>query len=665
MVTPERTHLIKPTAYEVGDFVGNIGSFQPIAVDIETPRARDKKGKLTGEAYMGCIGIAVSPTLSMTVPTTREYWPDPAEYTAVRKTVGYLLLRADVIMHNGLGFDYVWLVREGMPVNHFRWDTRYMHACLYPRLQHDLAFVGTTLTLQPYWKDEAKDPDEIAKYATNSEALWTYCGIDCCVTFECWQVMHAELERRGLLTHYLERYGLLFPPLLSMALMGIPTDETRRAAMHDQINDNVGKAAYAMELAVGKGIISKAGIGTNAIRYVLYGPKGLPEKHREKNTLKLSTTLNTYDLPLAYKTRKGKGGDTRTVTADEVTVRKLLLKHSELREFGEGYLGFQRASAMRKQMVEGKSDPDGRMRCTWGFTETLRLTSATNPFGTGDNLQNRDRELRDHFVPLPGHVLLSLDMSQIENRIQLMLTRDPRMIQMARTPPWELDMHGLNAAVVTGKSIADVDEVDRYLGKQTNHAVMRGMGAQTMQELLLKAGFVRTVPECTENIRRYMNQYAALEDYFRDIRVQIATHRRLASTWGDIITFYKYRGDSFDQDVFGAGYSWPPQVEGSGIINEYGVKPFFYHIGPHTERLVVLLLQVHDELLFSLSEQDAHGFSQIMQRELERPRVYYGNAMTVPVGFALGRTWGTMRKWKKLPPKEEFVCDPDTHEELP
>ena len=39
-------------------------------------------------------------------------------------------------------------------------------------------------TREPYWKDEAKDPDEARKYTSDMAAFYTYNGKDCCVTKE-------------------------------------------------------------------------------------------------------------------------------------------------------------------------------------------------------------------------------------------------------------------------------------------------------------------------------------------------------------------------------------------------------------------------------------------------------------------------------------------------
>jgi len=281
---------------------------------------------------------------------------------------------------------------------------------------------------------------------------------------------------------------------------------------------------------------------------------------------------------------------------------------------------------------------------------STRLSSSENPMGTGDNMQNRDRALRDIFVPDPGCVFLKLDMSQIENRIELMLTRDPEMIRLARSKPWEVDMHRFNASVIFGCSEADVTKDQRYLGKTVNHAATRGMGADTMQEQLLKQGVVKTIEECQRLLDAYFKRYAPLKQYFKDIRMEIARTRCLASTWGNVFTFpYAH----LDEALFGFGYSVIPQDEAGGVINNYGVIP--YHTSKPNADVSRLHLQVHDELLFSVRPELAWDLAWYMQRHLEQPRVYFGEPMTVPVTFALGTTWACEREWNRLPSREEFT----------
>lgn len=640
LALPDRIHHTAPTAEEAIRWLEALPPGCLVAVDVETPRP-NKRSK----PFLGCVGFAVSALESMTIPTTDAYWRDTFAHAAVRDAIRDALATHPVVMHNGM-FDAYWLAHEGMPVATYLWDTLAMHTALWARLPHDLAFLGTTLTRQPYWKDEAKDPDEIARFATNNEALWHYNGIDCCVTFECWERLYTLLERRGSLGTYRQNYGALARPLVAASRRGVAVDDERRRARLAAATADLDAAKQQ----VGH-LVKATGLSGHAVKFALYGARGLPEKKREEHVARFTGQgIVPLNLPVQYKVRRGAAGDTRSVSADHVTLLKLGRRFPQVAPLLEGLLAFQRASSKRKQL-QPKADPDGRMRCLFNFVST-RLSSSTNPLGTGDNMQNRDRELRDIFVPDPGCWFVKFDMSQIENRIELMLTRDPEMIRLARSKPWEVDMHTENAALVCGIPIANVAKADRKLGKESNHAAQRGMGAAMMQERLLLQGIVKTIDECQTLLDRYFKRYAPIKDYFKDIRMEVARTRCLASTWSDVVTFPYTR---LDEASFGFAYSWLPQVEARGIVNAglraYAAEEATGAVGTRFH------LQVHDELLFSVEPDVAWDFARWMVARLEQPRCYFGEEMTVPVTIALGTSWACEREWKQLPARDAFVLD--------
>lgn len=124
-----------------------------------------------------------------------------------------------------------------------------------------------------------------------------------------------------------------------------------------------------------------------------------------------------------------------TLTADEVALRKLLLKVSGHTAQPKALTHWQREPSVAADVLTlllehrekakliayvnpDKFDPDGRIRCMLKVTtEPGRLASSRNPFGTGYNLQNIPRPSKDKphtlirgiFVPDAGHVFLEAD----------------------------------------------------------------------------------------------------------------------------------------------------------------------------------------------------------------------------------------------------------------
>lgn len=436
IAVPHRIHRIKPNVTDVLQYVEEAIAFGgPLALDIETPKGKrteyqmldgswsshvkkteadqvaryksgKKKGQLKsrtrpGKAYLGCIGFSYDPHISLTIPMTKEYWKNPDDYVAVKAAV-YRLLASELpkVMQNGM-FDSVWLLSEGFVVNNWLWDTRAMHHALDPRDDHDLAYMASVYTRQPFWKHEAKDPEEITKYASNSEALWTYNGIDCCVTLELFKELRQRLKDAGLLSFYLKHYANVMPILLDMTRHGIRVDDDRRACAMDELNNQAGELIDKIEAAAGMSLIAKKGLSNDRLKFLLYGRKGFEGKRAEATFTKLAKAYPAVEPMNLQPLRKKNAKNQRTVTVEEIALRKLILKYpAKLGTLGPLLLEYRR-NCKKREFLDGKAvDADRRMRCMYSFiTEAGRLASQKTPWGTGRNLQNIDRELRYVFVP--------------------------------------------------------------------------------------------------------------------------------------------------------------------------------------------------------------------------------------------------------------------------
>jgi len=107
-------------------------------------------------------------------------------------------------------------------------------------------------------------------------------------------------------------------------------------------------------------------------------------------------------------------------------------------------------------------DPDGIFRSSYApYADTLRLRSSENPLGTGSNAQNIDREARAIYVPPKGTIFLTVDGSQVEDCIVKVRTKAPRLIELAKLPPWERpDPHRKagSIALVNGLATAGITD---------------------------------------------------------------------------------------------------------------------------------------------------------------------------------------------------------------
>jgi uracil-DNA glycosylase len=435
LILPQRYHHIKPDVDDVEDFVTNaLAAGLPLAIDVETPRGkvteyqmldgtwrqkvkkkhqhlvlRFKSGKRKGElktrlkkgqAYLGCVGFAYDINHSITIPMTLSYWKNAAVLAKVRALVQHLLSSdLEKVMQNGM-YDAGWFRLEGFTICGWLWDTRVMHWVIDPRDDHDLAYMASTITRQRFWKHEAKDPEDITKYATNSEALWTYNGIDVCVTLEIFYRLLERLQAEHMLQFYLRMCASRFPVLLDMLMHGVAVDDKRRARELSKLDQEAADIqADTIELA-SMSLIAKKGLSNDRLKFLFYGARGFEGVKAAAKVEKLHQQWPNavpFDFPPIYN-RNQRGG--RSITVDEVAIRRLILKKPELAELGPKLLRYRENRKMAEFLDSKALDDDLRMRCQYSLcTEAARLASSKTPWGKGRNLQNIDRRLRYAFVP--------------------------------------------------------------------------------------------------------------------------------------------------------------------------------------------------------------------------------------------------------------------------
>ena len=249
-----------------------------------------------------------------------------------------------------------------------------------------------------------------------------------------------------------------------------------------------------------------------------------------------------------------------------------------------------------------------------------------------------------------------------------MLTGDKELVRLARLPSWEYDGHSANAALLfhgddlaafkaLQKSDPKLAKLQRHVGKITSHGAQRGMrGARQSDNILKELGIYVSPEKCDSNLSIYHRRYPAIQaSYFRDIRRQVMRDRLLVNSWGRV---WDLKWDRIDDELYRAAYSFLPQSEVADLLNQWGLVPTYYYLKSLTGRPPNI--QVHDSMLTSVAPQDAYDVAVFIAKSLERPRLYAGNQLVIPVEFKLGLNWGADEKagegfeFKRLPSRAEF-----------
>lgn len=267
---------------------------------------------------------------------------------------------------------------------------------------------------------------------------------------------------------YHRHTGRLLGPLHRMSVGGVRYDERAAALLHTRLTATRLDCEHQLTALTGRQLYAKEGLSNLKLKDYLYGDLGLPKQMR----------------------RRGKSE--ATVTVDELAIRQLMVrfpKRDDLQAAGALILKHREVATAARFVNDGLCDPDGRMRFGYSFnTEAFRLSSSSNPMGTGLNGQNipHQKAHRACYLPEPGHLWLKVDLSQAESRSCYMYSGDAQLIALARTRPHEFDAHRHNAAIIFEKPHEQITKQERNVGKMAVHGCVDG---QT--EVLTKRGFIR------------------------------------------------------------------------------------------------------------------------------------------------------------------------------
>ena len=243
-------------------------------------------------------------------------------------------------------------------------------------------------------------------------------------------------------------------------------------------------------------------------------------------------------------------------------------------------------------------------------TATGRLSSS-NP-----NLQNipiRDedgKEIRKAFIPDDGCEFFSADYSQIELRIMAHLSEDKNMIDAFLSG---YDIHAATAAKIYKVDIKDVTSDMRRKAKTANFGIIYGISIFGLAE---RMNVDRK--EAKELIDGYFETYPQVREYM-DKSIQIAREQGYVET---IFHRKRFLPDINSRNATVRGYAErnainaPIQGSAADIIKVAMAR--IYKCFQSNNLKAKMILQVHDELNFSVPEAEKEFVQQIVIEEMER-----------------------------------------------
>ncbi len=314
--------------------------------------------------------------------------------------------------------------------------------------------------------------------------------------------------------------------------------------------------------------------------------------------------FDVMGLPPVKKNSRGYSTDARVMRelAKTASIAQDVLRYRELSKIKSTYLD------SLPKMRAG----DGRVHTV--FHETV---TATGRLSSSDpNLQNIPvrtefgRRIRECFVPLDAEsVFLAADYSQIELRLLAHLSGDEHLIDAFRSGE---DFHANTAARVNGVSVDEVTPELRSRAKAVNFGIVYGQQAYGLSQTL-------DIPtsEAAEMIRRYFEAYPQVRAYLDGIVDETAQKGYAETMFGRKRRIPEIRATNKNVRAQGerTAMNHPMQGAAADIIKRAMIDV--------QERLdsegftAKMILQVHDELDFSVPASEAARLAAMVKETME------------------------------------------------
>lgn len=530
----------------------------------------------------------------------------PANYEEALKIVQIFkpLYESDKIMKIGqnIKYDYEVLTRYGVTLQGKMFDTMIAHYLIQPELHHNMDYMAETLLgYQTIHIEELLGPK--GKKQKNMRDLsptdiYEYAAEDADITLRLKNVLEPRLKELGVEELFWNIEMPLVRVLADMELNGVCLDTEALQDTSKIFTERMKQ--YEQE------IYKEAGEEFN-----ISSPKQVGEI--------LFGKLQIMDKP--KKTKTG-----QYVTSEEV-LQSLESKSPIVRNI-LNYRGMKKLLSTYIDALPKLINPrTGHIHTSFNqaLTATGRLSSSD------PNLQNipvrtdDGKEIRKCFIPEEGCLFFSADYSQIELRIMAHLSEDENMMEAFREGH---DIHRATAAKIWHVDIDKVTDAQRKKAKQANFGIIYGITTYGLaQRMDIPNG------EAKELIEGYFRTFPKVQAYMEHAK-EVARAKGYAET---LFHRRRYLADINSRNATVRGFAErnainaPIQGTEADIIKVAMVRIWerFKKEGIRSK----MILQVHDELNFSVFPEEREQVERIVIEEMQ-------NAYPLNVPLIADAGWG-------------------------
>lgn len=566
---------------------------QILSIDTETTSVNPIDAELVGLSFAAEEGKAF-------------YVAIPAEREKAERIVNIfkpLYESTDILkIGQNIKYDMEVLMNYGVRLSAPMFDTMIAHYVLQPEQKHNMDILAETLlNYQTVHIDELIGPKGKGQKSMRDlspASVCDYAAEDADITLRLYNVLKPRLKEAGVEQLFYDIEMPLVPVLAEMETTGVRLDTEALAETSKVLTERMKQ--------IERNIYELAGHEFN-----IASPKQVGE-------------VLFGEMKIVEKPKKTKTG--QYVTSEEV-LQQLRSKAPIVADILE-HRGLKKLLGTYVDALPKLINP----RTGHIHTSFNQAVTATGRLSSSDpNLQNipvrgeDGKEIRKCFIPERGELFFSADYSQIELRVMAHLSGDKNMIEAFREG---YDIHAATAARIYKEKIEDVSRDQRTKAKRANFGIIYGITVFGLAERLeisrdeakqLIDGYFETFPDVhayMEKAKELAREHGYAETFFHrrrylpDITSHNATVRNFA-----------------ERNAINA----PIQGSAADIIKIAMVKIYerFRKEGIRSR----MILQVHDELNFSVVPEEKEKVERIVLEEMQ-------NAYPLQVPLVADSGWG-------------------------
>ena len=566
---------------------------QILSLDTETTSLSPIDAELVGL----CFAVEAHQAFYVAIPNDRE---EALQYVNIFKPI----YENPSILKIGqnIKYDYMVLMNYGVTLQGKMFDTMLAHYVVQPELHHNMDYLAETLLhYKTIHIDELIGPHgkhQKSMRELDPKDVYAYGAEDADITLQLKNVLEPKLKETGTEDLFWNIEMPLVPVLADMERQGVRIDTAA-------LRETSVIFTERMNL-LEQHIYAKAGETFN-----ISSPKQVGEV--------LFGKLNIMEKPKRTKTGQ-------YVTNEEV-LQSLRTKHPIVADILD-YRGLKKllgtyVDALPK-LINKRT---GHIHTSFNqaLTATGRLSSSD------PNLQNipvrseDGKEIRKCFIAEQDCLFFSADYSQIELRIMAHLSEDANMIEAFREG---FDIHAATAAKIKHKKMEDVSAAERKQAKQANFGIIYGITTY---------GLAQRMGIDNKEARKLIEDYFAT---FPKVRAFMEQAKEQARRKGYAETLFgrrRYLPDILSKNGTVRGFAErnainaPIQGSEADIIKLAMIRIWRRFKAENIRSKMIL--QVHDELNFSVYPDEKERVEQIVLEEMQ-------GAYTLKVPLTVDAGWG-------------------------